>query len=674
MSDSKLAPDTDPLDLRRIQRERRARVVIAVVVVAFIVCIPLLLFRTTAFKLEIGPERANETLRISTHEGVAMALGKRILLFGQSTKFRVESVGFHLYESQIDRSNKERVLPILMSPLPGSVTIKVQASSDVWLEFQDSDVSGPPPLSMELERGVYLVSVTGNQIVPLQHEFQVVGYGEPQEIQLVTEESSASMTVQVIPSTADVEINGIPVGRGGYSGTIAVGTHEISFVAEYHLPHRQQITVGVNEDVDLGLVELRPQPASLEVTSMPSDASILLDGKYVGSTPSRVTIGANRAVEIKVRKPNFVTQTATLELLPGQSVARSFNLDPVKIQAEVTSMPEANVWLNGERKGTTPSTFVVHVGDIVKVTKEGFASQSVEISAAGPNKRSLNFTLVDEFQDTYNKAPELLFVQNTITLRKVPPIQVSVSIPTEVAGGSESNAREFELTRAFYLGTHEIRRKEYAKFATSLTVDTSNENLPIAEISWAEAARFCNWLSSQENLESVYVFRTNGEIATNPRALGFRLPTEAEWEAATQLDIGRNAVIGVYPWGNASIPKTGTGNYSGRESRQDMHPFLNDHLDNHSGVAPVGSYRQNANGFHDLGGNVAEWVHDFYESKSHGWNRKLRDPLGPQSGLDRIVKGANFRTHDLKEMYVNARKVVGLKDETVGFRVAKWIW
>lgn len=674
MSDSSFPQDTDPLDLRRIQRERRTRVTIAIVVVALIVCVPLLLFRATAFKLEISPEKANETLRISTNEGLAMAIGKRILLFGQSTKLRVESNGFHPFETHIDRDNKERVLSIMMAPRPSSVTIQVQASSDVWLEIQDSGVSGSPPLTAELERGIYMVSVTGDQIIPLEHEFQVEGYGETQEIQLLTEESAASMSVQVIPNTADVVINGTRVGQGGYSGRIAVGTHEISLVAKNHLTHRLQVSVGINEAVDLGTVELRPQPASLEVTSRPSDASILLDGKFVGSTPSQLTIGANKAVEIEVRKPNFVTQTATMELLPGQSFARSFNLDPVKIQAEVTATPEAKIWLNGESKGSTPSSLVVHVGDVVKVSKEGFAPQSVEIAAVGPERRTLHFSLVDEFQDMYDKAPDLLVVQNSITLRKIPPIQATVAVPTDIAGGSESNTREFELTRAFYLGTHEIRRKEFAQFATSLNVDASNENLPITEISWAEAARFCNWLSGQENLEPVYVFHGNGEISTNIHALGFRLPTEAEWEAATQIDVGRNVVIGIYPWGNGTTPRTGSGNYSGRESRQDLHSFLTDHLDNHSGVAPVGSYRQNVNGFHDLGGNVAEWVQDFYESKSYGLNQELRDPLGPQSGLDRLVKGASFRTHDLKEMYVNARRVVGLKDETVGFRVAKWIW
>ena len=674
MSDSNFTPDSDPLNLRRIQRERRTRIVIAVVVFALVVCIPLVLFRMTAFKLEIAPQKADENVRVSTQDGMAMALGKRVLLFGESTKLIVESEGFHPYESQLERTLKERVLPIMMDPLPGVITVQVQAPSDVLIEIRDSEVRGSPPLTTELERGIYEVLVTGEQIVPLRHEFQVEGYGQTQEIRLVAEESVASMVVRVEPSIATIAIDGTPIGQGSYDGRIAVGDREISFMAEGYLPHRLNVSVDVDERVDLGVVELHPKPANLDIASIPSDASILIDGKFVGSTPSRVTIGANKPIEIEIRKPNFETQTANVEMRPGQSGARSFSLEPVTIHANVNATPQATVWVNGERRGQTPSSVEVNVGDVVKVTREGFATQSEEILATGPNRRTLDFKLIDELQDKYDKAPKLLVVAGSLELRKVPPLQVKTRIPEDVSGSSEPSARDFELTRAFYLGTYEVRRKEFAKFATSLKVEPSDENLPISEISWSEAARFCNWLSSQENLEPVYIFQPNGKVTIDSDSLGFRLPTEAEWEAAAQFDVNRKTVVGPYPWGNGDAPRTGSGNYSGRESRQEMHPFLDVHLDNHAEVAPVGSYRQNANGFHDLGGNVAEWVQDFYESKSQGLNRKLIDPLGPQSGLDRMVKGANFRTHDLQDMYINSRKVVGHKDETVGFRVAKWIW
>ena len=172
----------------------------------------------------------------------------------------------------------------------------------------------------------------------------------------------------------------------------------------------------------------------------------------------------------------------------------------------------------------------------------------------------------------------------------------------------------------------------------------------------------------------MYRFASDGSVRVDSNALGFRLPTEAEWEVAAQYDTRNGKVLGIFPWGSGDVPRTGSGNFSGRESSHGMHPFLPNHSDNHVNLAPVGSYKPNENGFHDLAGNASEWVHDFYESRTSGLNRRLKDPLGPESGIDRMVKGANFRTHNVDQIYTNTRRIVGSRDETVGFRVARWIW
>ena len=70
---------------------------------------------------------------------------------------------------------------------------------------------------------------------------------------------------------------------------------------------------------------------------------------------------------------------------------------------------------------------------------------------------------------------------------------VRIRLPTQFSDSTTQVIREFELTRAFYLGTYEVRKKEFALFKKSLQVSADEENLPITGISWIEAAKFCNW-------------------------------------------------------------------------------------------------------------------------------------------------------------------------------------
>ncbi len=88
----------------------------------------------------------------------------------------------------------------------------------------------------------------------------------------------------------------------------------------------------------------------------------------------------------------------------------------------------------------------------------------------------------------------------------------------------------------------------------------------------------------------------------------YRLPTDAEWNIAVGLTPERGSTpekrmktLTVWPWGHYWPPQAGDGNYD---------PALK--VDTFSGTAPVGSFRPNAFGIYDLGGNVWEWCDDWY--------------------------------------------------------------
>jgi formylglycine-generating enzyme required for sulfatase activity len=240
--------------------------------------------------------------------------------------------------------------------------------------------------------------------------------------------------------------------------------------------------------------------------------------------------------------------------------------------------------------------------------------------------------------------------------------------------------RDISMTRIFYLATHETTNKQFRTFAsghdTGKYVETSlNDDLqPVANLSWHDAAAYCNWLSEQEKLPLFYDLQFGKVVGTYPSAIGYRLPTEAEWtwaartfsspagdEPQTQLR---------FPWGRNLPPPERHGNYADRAASALVGRVVFGYNDNYAAAAPVGTYKANHRDLYDMGGNVAEWVNDFYEIPDKA---AVQDPTGPPNGEYHVIKGSGWMHGTITELRLSFRDYGIDARQDVGFRIARYV-
>lgn len=165
-------------------------------------------------------------------------------------------------------------------------------------------------------------------------------------------------------------------------------------------------------------------------------------------------------------------------------------------------------------------------------------------------------------------------------------------------------------------------------------VDADVGGLPVVDVTWWDAARFCNALSTCRGLAPVYVIDEPGErVEWSSAADGYRLPTEAEWEYACRAGTSgpRYGELDDIAW------------YRGNSGER---------LREVCGKAP------NSWGLYDTLGLVWEWCWDVYDPQVYGTYRVLRG-------------GGWFDEHWSCRASVRRRSHPTLRLDDVGFRLAR---
>jgi len=187
---------------------------------------------------------------------------------------------------------------------------------------------------------------------------------------------------------------------------------------------------------------------------------------------------------------------------------------------------------------------------------------------------------------------------------------------------NERPAHTVEIA-AFSIGATEITQGQYkAVTGTNPSNYVGDDNLPVEQVTWYDAVRFCNLLSDRAGLERCYDENT-WECDTSKN--GLRLPTEAEWEYAC-----RAGSTTAYNTGDTESVLDDTawyGNINNGNSYNMPHP--------------VGMWKPNAWGLYDMHGSLWEWCSDRYRETYNDLIPEGETP-GPHKTPTRVMRGGSW--------------------------------
>jgi formylglycine-generating enzyme required for sulfatase activity len=657
-------------------RQPRRMIPIAIGVV-FVVIMAFLL---TARSLEIKIIAEGEA-EISISGGLYLPFGERYLLRQGDYEITALAQGYHPLTTAATVADEDnQVLELVLRPLPGLISFSSQPPGARVII--DEEVVGRTPLADQLvEAGSHTLRIEADRYLPAVQVLEVTGRNLPQQLTVELAPAWALVDIASQPAGASILTDGEAVGSTPAQVEILQGEHQLILQKNGFADWQQDLVITAGVAQDLGTVILTPASGVLNLSSTPSGANVTVDGEFQGKTPLELEMSPGRGHRISVFKPGYRRHSSSIEMSAGEVSSKAIRLTAQLGEVRFNIAPaQAILRVNGKPRGAGSQTLSLPAFEqSIEVALEGHATVRQRITPRPGLQQVVNVSLQTERESRLSRLKPELTTALGQTLLLFNPAENNGEF-TMGASRREPGRRANEvlhpvaLTRMFYLQTTEVTNAQFRLFQAahnSGQIDSNSlnrEHQPAVQVSWQQAAQFCNWLSEREGLPPFYR-QTNGIVTGfNSAATGYRLPSEAEWAWAARVD-GEELLK--FPWGESFPPTDPVENYADNTSAYVTGVVLNGYTDGHVVTATVASLTPNHRKLYDMGGNVAEWVNDVYTIPPANGATQT-DPLGAQSGDNYVLRGASWTKSKISELRLSHRDYGQAGRDDVGFRLARY--
>lgn len=582
-------------------------------------------------------------------------------------------------------ADKSQAVRFEMERLPGRISLQAHQSGDptapvngARIIIDGSEVGITPISNLSVKAGPRVLEIQMDNYQDIKTEVQIAGCPQEQSFDFALIPGWSDVFISSIPVGAVVSVGGKPAGNTPLKIELPEGNHLLQISAEGFKTWQTQLTVKPNQPQSIKDIRLQTADGTLALQTQPAGANITIDEKFVGKTPLTVKLSANTEHEIRISKAGYENESRQVQVATGKMKKLAVDLKPMMgVIRFVVEPADAQLVLDGKNQGKVPRELeLVAVSHQLEILKKGYKPYQTRITPRPGFPQEIKITL-SRLKSEPTGPADVITAQNGYALKLVRPGPFTMgSSRREQGRRTNETLRKIILQRPFYMGKREVTNKAFRIFLAGHNSGTfkgqrlSQDDQPVVQVTWEQAALFCNWLSAKESLPPVYVKKGGRLVAAEPIGNGYRLPTEAEWEYCARFTKNQGALK--YPWGNQFPPTSPSGNYADTSAQKLLPAYIDNYNDGYPVTAPVATFKANDLALYDLDGNVAEWCHDFYTIYTYNTHKADIDPSGPPEGKHHVVKGASWKYASMSKLRLAYRDYSDAKRPDLGFRICRY--
>ena len=510
------------------------------------------------------------------------------------------------------------------------------------------------------------------------------------------------VSFQIVPKEALLVFNGSPLAvdeDGIADKMMPFGEYQYYVSAPDYHPEGGVITVNSVEKKVQVNVQLKPAFGALNISGADvQNAIVYIDNQRVGTAPITIDKQKSGQHRLMLVKPMYKSYEQTFTIEDGKTLTITPQLLPNFSAITFTVKDDAEIWVNGQKKGTGSVRADFEEGSLmVECKKQSHTStiRTIQVEAGKPQTIEL-------------EAPQPIYGQLTITSK---PTGANVMIDNKTAGTTpllipkqligSHNITVSKSGYEDYKGTVSVQKNMMSEFSATLAVK-KEEPKPVVQqnnnsygsssgsnnsseltftangvsfkMIFVEGGTFTMGCTSEQGGDCDSDEKPTHSVTLSNYYIGQTEVTQALWKAVmgsnpSNFMKGDNYPVEYVSWNECkdfvdklnsllssqlggkrfALPTEAQWEYAARGGRKSNHykysgsntivnvAWYDDN--SNSSTHPVATKSPNELELYDMSGNVYEWCYDWYGSYT---SSSQSNPQGASSGQNRVYRGGSW--------------------------------
>jgi uncharacterized protein (TIGR02145 family) len=377
---------------------------------------------------------------------------------------------------------------------------------------------------------------------------------EDKKTALLNQTITGKLTINSIPSGANISLNAIPVAtKTPFTGELNPGPTRIQLSKSRFLTFDTVMNIqsSINDELT---IKLKPSTLWLNIKSNPSSAQVELDGVNIGTTPLSkeldLTDNSNWGSRfLKLTLPEYAEQRQTIQVYPSKDPLK-VSVDLIKLEAPflIESTPNgADVFIDGVYSGQTPLQGTLP-----------FGKYSVELKLEEYMPTSQKQIIVNA-GTTANLMVDLI-------LKKQPVVKLENNIETDiiVKDASGNSYKAVKIGDQVWMSEN-LKTDRYSNGDLIPNIMGKSDWTNLYTGAWCNYKNLNNNEDKNGKLYNWYAVADYRNVCPK----GWHVPTEVEWTKLTDI-LGGKLVAGskmkLAGWESQNTSETNESGFSGLPS------------------------------------------------------------------------------------------------------------